>query len=224
MKSMRWLATLLLLPLVLLAACGDDDDDDSTATAAPSATATEAAGTPTATASDDDTFTSTQLPVSVTVSPGAGFFVPDDADLPDLFAVVQTGDAGGYIDFVQPAQVYTYSSETESELGDPPEDYVQWFNELPYPAIVDTQDVTIGGLTGKRLEIKNANNENFAVFRLSNGSDYDIDYLGSGSILAYVIGDPGSQVLIFCGTVSSSSFASFKATCEQAVATVEFGS
>jgi hypothetical protein len=214
----------LALPIVIAAvfvACGDDDDAETTAPTSPAASSPATSGTPPA--GDGETFSSSQLPISVTISPGPGFFVPEDADLSDIFAVAQTGSTGGYIDFVQPTQVYTYTSETESEVGEPPADFVQWFNDLPFPTIADSQEVTVGGRQGTRLEIKNTDNEDFAVFKLSDGSNYDIDYLGSGSLYSYVLGESGNQVLIICATESPNNFGTFKSTCEDALATVEFG-
>jgi hypothetical protein len=185
--NLKKLALAVAISLAaIVVACGGDDDDE--ATTAPTSAAASSSALPNAT--DDDAregFSSSQLPISVTIDVKAGSFeVPTGADLPDLFAIAETGGSGGYIDFVQPTHVYTYTSETESELGDPPTDYVQWFNGLPYPTIVDTQDVTVGGLSGTRLEIKNADNEPFGIFKLSDGSDYDINYTGSGSLYAYV--------------------------------------
>ena len=211
---------LLILLAALTVACGDDESTPAAEdpTDATTATASAAGGDGTG-----EAFSSSQLPISVTVTPGAGFFVPEDADLPDLFAVVQTDFPNGYTDFLQPTQVYTYASATESELSSPPADYVQWFNELPFPTIVESQEVTVGGLQGTRLEIKNADNEDFALFKLSDGSDYDLDYLGPGAIFAYVLDAGGTQVVVICGTQNASNFGEFAGTCEDVLATAEFG-
>lgn len=216
----RLIMRLFILLSALAVGCGDGDSDGgSTETDAATATASAAGDGGTG-----ETFSSKQLPISVTVSPGAGFFVPEDADLPDLFVVVQTDFPNAYIDILQPTQVYTYVSATESELSSPPADYVQWFNELPFPSIVESQEVTVGGVQGTRLEIKNANNEDFALFKLSDGSDYDLDYLGSGAVFAYVLDAGGTQVVVICGTENASNFGEFaRKTCEEVLAAVEFG-
>lgn len=229
MRNLILLAILLLASL--LVACGGDDDDadDASSEAATTEAATDTATSEstsepdtTAAGSGDGVFNSSQLPVSVTLTAGEGWEVPEDA--PDLFAVIQTGAPNGYIDFVQPTQVYTYSSEASSELGEPPADYVQWFNELPFPTIVETQEVTVGGLQGTRLEIKNADNEDFALFKMADNWNYELGYLGpTGAVFAYVLGVDGTEILVLCGTENPVDFPVFSSTCEETLQHVEFG-
>ena len=221
---------LLILIATLVIACGDDDDnEDADGDTSPTASgeATEDAASSTIAGdgdADGGTFSSSALPISVTVTPGEGFATEEEADIADLFAVFQSEFPNGYVDFLQPTEVYTYQTATDFTVSGPPDDYVTWFNEIPFPTIADTQDVTVGGLQGTRLEIMNADEEDFTIFELSDGSDYSIDYLGqNGAIYAYVIDVNGTQVLAICGTENASNFGEFASTCEEVVAAAEFG-
>jgi hypothetical protein len=220
---------LVLIFAALLAifamACSDDDDggdDDAPAATSPAAASETDESTP-APSSDGGggTYTSSALPVSVTVSPGHGFIVPDDADDAEIFAVLQTGFPNGYVDFLQPTQVYTYTSETESEVGAPPDDYVEWFQAIPYIDVVATQDVTVGGLPGTRIEYTQTNSDGFTVFVLPQG-DYHVSYQDHNYL--FVVEVNGTQVLANCGTENGHNYAEFLPTCEQVMNTVEFGS
>jgi hypothetical protein len=154
----------------------------------------------------------------VTAPPG--WEQPSDADLPDLFAVIRPGI--GWVDFLQPTQVYVYPTETQSELTGPPADYVTWFNENPFATVVATEEVTVGGLSGTRLEVTNPNNEPFALFKLSDGSDYDLSYLDH--IYAHVLDANGTQIIVSCGVERAGpEFTEFAETCDDILATVEFG-
>jgi hypothetical protein len=210
---------LLILLAALTVACGGDDDEDSTAESTPAATEEV---TDSATGGDNGsggTFGSSQLPISVTVTTLEGWEQPSDADLPDLFAVVEPGI--GYIDFLQPTEVYSYPTEAQSELGAPPADYVAWFNENPFLTIVATEDVTVGNLQGTRLEITNLDNESFALFKLSEGSDYDLSY--GDHITADVLDASGTQIIVICGPEDRANFEQFSESCDEVLATVEFG-
>jgi hypothetical protein len=209
------LGLLFLLPALIMA-CGDDESPPA-ATEEPTdaATATEAAG-----GGDGagDTFTSSQLPISVTVTVPEGWEQPSDADLPDLFAVFETGV--GWVDFLQPTQVYNRPTATESELASPPADYVAWFNENALATVLATEDVTVGNLTGTRLEITN-DDESFALFKLSDESDYDLSL--SDHIYAHILDAGGTQIIVSCGVGRGGDFAEFEQTCEEILSTVEFG-
>jgi hypothetical protein len=213
----RLIPVLLILLAAIAGACvGDDEEATPAATeeATDEATATEAAD------GAGDTFSSTQLPVSVTVTAPPAWEQPSEADLPDLFAVFKQGI--GWVDFLQPTQFYVYASETQSEVTGPPADYVAWFNENPFATVVATEDVTVGGLQGTRLEMTNPNNEPFALFKLSDGSDYDLSYLDH--IYAYVLDANGTQIIVSCGVERGGpEFTEFAQTCEEILGTVEFG-
>lgn len=212
----KLISGLLILLAALIVACGDDESTPATEepTDAATATASPASGNGTG-----QTFSSSQLPISVTVATPDGWEQPLDADLPDLFAVVDPGI--GYIDFVQPTQVYNYPTEAQSELSGPPADYVAWFNENPFLTVVATEDVTVGGLQGTRLEITNLDNESFALFKLSEGSDYDLSYGDHSHI--HILNTDGTQIIVICGVESTNSFGEFKERCAEVLATVEFG-
>jgi hypothetical protein len=208
---------LLILVAVLTGACGGDDESPpATEEETDAATATEEAdggGT-------GETFTSSQLPISITATAPDGWEQPPDADLPDLFAIFQQGT--GWVDFLQPTQFYVYPTETQSELTGPPADYVVWFNENPFATVVATEEVTVGGLQGTRLEITNSDNEPFALFKLSDGSDYDLSYLDH--IYAHVLNANGTQIIVSCGVERAGpEFAEFAETCDEILSTVEFG-
>jgi hypothetical protein len=224
MNETLWLrpavAALLTVSLIV-AACGDDDDDGE----APAATTARASVTASGAPADDDeegeTLVSSRLPVPVTVS-APGLFVPEDADSPDLFAVVQQNFPNGYIDFVQPTQVYTYASETESDLGAPPADYVDWLTSNPFADLVDSRDVTVGGLQGTRLEMTNYDYDPFSLFKLSDGSDYHFSY--RDRLYIHVLDANGTQILVICGTENGVNFPEFASTCDDVLQHVEFGS
>ncbi len=209
---------------LLLSAC-DDDDEGAGGDSSPDATDSTGEATPTVSGgATGGTFSSSQLPIPVTVTASEGFTVPEEADISDLFAVYQPEFPNGYVDFLQPTQVYSYASGARSEPVDPPADYVQWFNDLPYATVVETQTVTVGGRQANRLEMKNADEEEFAIFKLSDGSDYHFDYLGqTGFVYAYVIDVNGTQILAMCGTEIHNNFSEFAATCEEVVSSAEFG-
>jgi hypothetical protein len=215
----RGIACLILLIGAFVVACGGDDndggEDDSTT---PEVTKSSASGPDGGGSSGE--FSSTQLPVSVTVTTGVGWESPADADLPDLFAVVHTVNPAGYVDFLQPTQVYNYASASESELSDPPADYVQWFNDNPFHTVVGTEEVTVGGLQGSRIEVTNNDNEPFALFRLSDGSDYDMSY--RDHVFAYVLDKGGNQILVMCAPEDPAQFDEFTPICEEALVGVEF--
>ena len=212
------LGLLILLP-ALMVACGGDDESTPSATeeATERATATESATG--AADGAEQTFSSSQLPISVKVTTLAGWEQPSDADLPDLFAVVDPGI--GYLDFLQPTQVYVYASETESEVTGPPASYEDWFNENPFANVIAGEDVTVGGLQGRRLEITNNDNEPFALFKLSDGSDYDLAY--RDHIYADILDAGGTQIIVICGPEDPATFADFTQACEEVLTTVEFG-
>ncbi len=219
----KFLLLLLILVAVLATACGDDDSE-STAIETSPAVSTSPTKAPSATGGDDTSdgvHASSQLPISVIVTTGEGWEVPEDADLPDIFAVVQTEFPLGYLDFVQPTEVYNYPSISESVVGDPPADYVQWLNDNPFDIVTASKDVTVGGLQGTRLTIANPDNESFSLFKLSEG-DYHLSYQDTDYV--YVLDADGTQVLVICGTDNGRDFAEFQTTCEEAVATAEFGS
>lgn len=217
----RVLLGLTGLICALAVACGGDDNDgsdDADVSSTPSAASPTNGGDPAT-----GVLSSTQLPIAVTVPAGDDFIVPQDADTSDLFAVYQPEFPNGYVDFLQPTQVYAYATATESELSGPPADYVQWFNALPFPSVVDTQEVTVGGVQGTRLKITNGDSEDFALFRLSDGSDYELDYLGNGAIVAYMFDVSGTQVVVICGTENASNFGEFETTCDDVLTRVRFG-
>jgi hypothetical protein len=211
---------LILAPAVLLAAlaiaCGGDDESPPAATAEP-----EDEPTATASAGEDggeQTFSSSQLPVSVTVTVPAGWEQPSDADLPDLFVTFKEGI--GWVDFLQPTQVYNRASETQSELSEPPADYVAWFNENALVTVLSTEEATAGGLEGTRLEIKN-DSYDFALFKLSDGSDYELNL--SDHTYFHVLDANGTQILVSCGIErGGGDFAEFAETCGEILSTVEF--
>jgi hypothetical protein len=220
----RALFLVVVLIAALLVACGDDDDESNGGEATTPGVTEADSATPTKEAGAADTvFSSSQLPIQVTVTAGDDFINPEEADVIDVFVIVQPQSPGGWIDFLQPTQVYYYTSETQSELRDPPTDYVQWFNDLPYPTIAETAEVIVGGVQGTRLKITNSDNEDFALFRMTDGTDYELDYTGSGAVVAYVFNVNGTQVLSICGTEAAAAFSQFEPTCDEVVNTAEFG-
>jgi hypothetical protein len=109
MKGATWLPTAIIGLSVSLAACGDDDEVDTGEEASP---ATSEASTETSESTGDaegETFASSALPVpvSVSISPGAGFVVPEGADVSDIFVVYQEDFPNGYIDSLQPTLAST---------------------------------------------------------------------------------------------------------------------
>lgn len=209
---------LLILLAGVVVACGGDDESTPAATDEPTSAAT-ATASGSGGGGTGETFTSSQLPISVSVTAPDGWEQPSDADLPDLFAVVEPGV--GYIDFLQPTQFYSYPSEAASELGEPPADYVGWFTENPFHQVVGTEDVTIAGLNGARLEITNLDNESFSLFKLSDGSDYHMSY--GSHIHADVLDANGTQIIVICGIEGGADFEEFANACDEVLATVEFG-
>jgi hypothetical protein len=211
---------MLIVLAALVVACGGDDEATPAATeeATERATATESAD-----GGDEaeQTFSSSQLPVSVTVTVPGDWEHPSDADAPDVFAVIKQGPGSAqWIDFLQPTQFYSYSSETQSELGGPPADYVAWFKGNPFNQVLSTEDVTIGGLQGTRIELKNPGDP-FSLFKLSDGTDYHMSYLDH--IYAHVLDADGTQIIVSCGAGRGFDFATFAPQCEEALSTVKFG-
>jgi hypothetical protein len=211
---------LLLGPVVLLAAlaiaCGSDDDSPPAATAEPEDEATASAS-----ASGDGgggTFSSSQLPISVTVTIPEGWEQPSDADAPDIFVVIEPGR--GYIDFLQPTEVYNRATASESEVSDPPADYVTWYNENALVDVLSTEAATVGNLQGTRLEIENTS-DGYSLFKLSDGEDYVVAL--SDHFYAYILDANGTQILVHCGVQRGQDFDAFAEKCEEVLATVEFG-
>jgi hypothetical protein len=209
------LCVLILVAALTVACGGDDKSPPATEEATDAATATEetdGGGT-------GETFSSSQLPISVTVTPPAGWEQPSDANLPDLFAVVEPGI--GYIDFLEPTQVYDRPTETDLELADPPEDYAAWLNEYPFLRTDPAGEVTVGGLQGTRLEISNNVSDEVALFKLSDGSDYGVSYRQHS--YAYILDSGDNQIIVICGPERGPDFEDFAAKCEDVLSTVEFG-
>jgi hypothetical protein len=208
----------LIIPFAALVVACDDDGPPPAATDEP---IEQAAATQSGNGAGEagQTFSSSQLPVAVTVTAPDGWENPQGGDISDLYAVVDTGI--GWVDFLQPTQVYTYSTETQSELGGPPADYVAWFNEIPFATIGTTADVTVGGLQGTRLEVSNLDNEPFALFKMSEGWDYDLSY--GDHLHVYILNVDSTQILISCGPESTADFAEFSQMCEAVLETAEFG-
>jgi hypothetical protein len=214
--------TLLLFSLLaaLAVACGGDDEATDQPTAAATEDTTEE---PTATdggdGGDEQTFSSSQLPISVTVTVPEGWEHPSDADQPDIFVVLEQGR--GFIDFVQPTEVYNRASETSSELGEPPADYVAWFNENALVEVLSTEPATIGGLEGTRLEIKNTSYD-FALYKMSDGLDYELNL--SDHVYTYVLDADGTQIIVACGVQRGEDpLTTFEEKCDEVLSTVEFG-
>ena len=80
------------------------------------ATTPAASEEPNETSAGGETLSSSQLPISVTVTVPDGWEQPSDADLPELFAVV---NEDGYIDFLQPTQVYNYATRNRKRADGP---------------------------------------------------------------------------------------------------------
>jgi hypothetical protein len=77
-------------------------------------------------------------------------------------------------------------------------------------------------LSGTRLEVTNPDNEPFALFKLSDGSDYDLHYLDH--IYAHILDAGGTQIIVSCGVARAGpEFAEVAETCDEISSTVEFG-
>ena len=209
---------VLILVAALTIACGGDDDE-ATPEATDESTEGTAASTPASDEGAGETFSSSQLPISVTVTTPDGWEQPSDADLPDLFAVVEPGI--GYIDFLEPTQVYNRPTETDFELADPPADYAAWLNEYPFLRVDPAGEVTVGGLQGTRLEVSNNVTDEVTLFKLSDGSDYGVSYRQHS--YAYILDSGDNQIIVICGPERGPNFEDFAAKCEDVLSTVKFG-
>ena len=210
---------LFILLAALAVACGGDDEVASQLLPTRQKTKRRRLNRRMVATAAGGTFSSSQLPISVTVTAPDGWEQPSDADQPDIFVVIQPGR--GFIDFVQPTQVYNRASETSSELSDPPADYVAWFNENALVDVLSTEPATIGGLEGTRLEIKN-DSYDFALYKLSDGSDYELNL--SDHVYTYVLDADGTQIIVTCGVQRGEDpLATFREKCDEVLSTVEFG-
>ena len=221
MMTVPRLVLIILASAILTAACGGDDEDSPEPT--PSPEPSEATQVTTSPASRDSlpagTHTSENFGISVSVTVGDGWKRAVDA--PDFFVVEHPRAVDGpfgYIAFIRPEQVYN-PTESTLELGTPPSDFVEWFKTHRLINVIETRDVTVGGIQGTELEIATETFSDFGLFKISDG-DYELRF--EDRIVMIVLEVSGSQLLVSYGSDLPTNFDAFDPAAQDVLASVEF--
>jgi hypothetical protein len=212
----------ILLAAALVLACGDDEKSGEVSDGT---SPTAATGSPTTgTGAGEDALPagehmSAGFGTAVTFTVGEGWQKP--VDLPDILVLERPRTAQKPlidIAFVRPAEAYN-PTEAQLVLGRAPADFVSWIGSHRLLKVEDEKAVSIGGLTGTQLEITGDAEDDFHLFRLSDG-DYSLRYNDHFSVAVLNAGD--SQVLIMYESELPADFDNIEADAEEILATLEF--
>jgi hypothetical protein len=200
---------------MLTLACGGDDTGGSTSTATSNANAGSA--TPTATAAAAKEFASVHFGVPVSMTADATWRL--DYDVGGWYAIKHEGtatDPSGYLEMLRPTAVHAYDGLS---TGPVPADLVAWLEANPSLVEQSKSDVTVGGLTGKRLDIGSNTGSSFPLFDVSVDS-FEVNY--SDRIRFYVLDGPSGQIVLAAHAEPASVFDRLMPLVEPVVESIRF--
>ena len=223
-RLLRDVLTVFALSLAAIFAtgCGDDDANDPGATPTTQPASATPPGGSMGTGNRElqpGTYTSEQFAVPVTLTVGEGWEVV--VDRPDIYVVEHPAAEDGpfgFIGFLLPEQAYN-PTETNLVLGPAPEDFVAWFSSHRLIDVVSTEPVTLGGLTGTRLDLAIDQGERFDILETSDGP---IEVRFRDRFAVAVLDANERQLLVMYGSDLPINFEAFDSVAQAVLATVTF--
>ena len=215
----RAVAALTIAAVFLaIVACGDGGGDKGSASPTATTTATEGAASPARATSGPQTLSSAAFEVPLSLNAPAGFELRGDV----RHAFFLQSAAGGYLVFSTLTSVSNPVSQTQEDV---PDDFVSWLGSDPRMEIVDgPSDVTVGGLTGQRLDVKGAAQPAGGLLfsAIGEGDEPVIFTLAPGELSRIVVVDVNGQTVVITGGDPSGSFEAITAAMEQSLKSVDF--
>ena len=218
-KIKRAVAALTVAAVFLaMVACGDDGENKGTASPTTTTTATEGAASPAGATSGPQTLSSSAFEVPLSLNAPAGFELRGDV----RHAFFLQSAAGAYLVFLTPTSVSNPVSQTQEDV---PDDFVSWLASDPRMEIVDgPSDVTVGGLTGQRMDVKGSAQTDTGplFFAVGEGDEPAFFALAPGELSRIVVVDVNGQTVVITGGDPGGSFEAATAEMEQMLKSVAF--